>query len=163
MRSCPPSGHASAALCVFRPWFLACVFQSLAALRDDCAHRHDDICDVRDRRRREIIALPIYRALKLSIKNNERLQEFANHPERQQKPLIRLRFFRESGHAITARKGCPLAAAMHDAPDLPTAQNPRHRAACALYQLAKQTLTGDTFYEARSLWRIRPRETRHHR
>ena len=53
-------------------------------------------------------------------------------------------------HARPANEGCPLPAAMHDAPtDPPTLKN--------------KTLTGDFSNEARPLRRARPRETRHHR
>jgi len=73
-----------------------------------------------------ILGVPIYRAVKLIIKNREKSSEFANHCASAGKILIKHGFRDAQPHAHAAREGCPLPAAMHDGADLPfTVKNKR--------------------------------------
>jgi hypothetical protein len=70
-----------------------------------------------------ILGVPIYRALKLIIKNRKKPSEFANHSPSSDNSLIKLGFRQRPAHAHAAREGCPLPAAMHDGADPPFSKN----------------------------------------
>jgi hypothetical protein len=61
---------------------------------------------------------PVYRPVKLIIKNRANSQESANQMPPARKALIPLDFQQRAAAMRGAREGCPLPPAMHDGADL---------------------------------------------